>query len=104
MEVIVALLVLVVGVLGVAGLLALTGRTLAGAVRLERAVATAEQVADSLADSAVPVVDGRRTWPGGSVEWQVVGPIDPDGAVQHLRILVADSAGTPIVTAPTVLP
>lgn len=80
-EVLAALLVLDVGLLSVAGLAVTTGRTLAEAVRRERAVAAVSSVADSLAVA-------RRVTPGeapvsgaGKVVWTAAGR-PADGLVQ----------------------
>lgn len=70
LEVVVALVVLEVAVVGAAGTLMLASRTLARAERLERAVALAEGVLDSLGRVPVPT-DSSRGYRGGEVRWQV---------------------------------
>lgn len=79
LEVVVALLVLEVAVLAGVGTLALASNVLAEAQQIERAVALAEGVLDSL--QALPGPDpggeGRAGYAGGSVEWSV----DEAGAV-----------------------
>lgn len=89
-EVLVALLVLELGMLGVAGLVALGGRTLARASLLERALYAAEQVADSLA-RVDEIADGERTLPGGHLRWRVTsgGPEGPSA----VRITAVDAEG-----------
>ena len=76
LEVVVALLVLELGVLGVVGTMVIASRTLGRAERLERAVAEAEGVLDSLS-GATTLEPGQRSFVGGEVEWWV----DGDGAV-----------------------
>jgi hypothetical protein len=69
-EVVVALLVLEVAVVAVGGSLTVASRTLGRAERLERAVALAEGVLDSLA--GVPVAVGAAgAFAGGEVRWEV---------------------------------
>jgi type II secretory pathway pseudopilin PulG len=70
LEVVMALLVLEVAVLGVTGALALASRTLGRAERMERAVALAEGVLDSLDRVAAPV-DGAHGYEGGEVLWAI---------------------------------
>jgi prepilin-type N-terminal cleavage/methylation domain-containing protein len=70
LEVIMALLVLEVAVVGAAGTLTLASRTLGQAERLERAVAQAEGVLDSLRGVSAPT-DGAASYAGGEVRWTV---------------------------------
>ncbi len=70
LEVVVALLVLEVAVVGVVGALALASSTLTQAEVLERAVAEAQGVLDSLAGTRGPRADST-VHPWGSVSWLV---------------------------------
>ncbi len=85
LEVVVSLTVLEVAVVGAAGTLTVAARTLGRAERLERAVASAEGVLDSL--RRVPArVSASLGYRGGDVRWQVgdsgrvvltaLGPVD----------------------------
>ena len=69
-EVVIGLLVLALGVLGAAGILALASATLGRAERLERGVALAEGVLDSLG-AVVSPVDGRASYGSGQVLWRL---------------------------------
>jgi prepilin-type N-terminal cleavage/methylation domain-containing protein len=85
-EVLVALVILEIGVLGAMSLLALAGRTMARAERLENAVAAVEGVADSLTLAAA-IADGSRSLPGGAtLEWRAA----PGGA---FSVRLDDAAG-----------
>jgi prepilin-type N-terminal cleavage/methylation domain-containing protein len=87
LEVVVALVILEVGVLGAAGTLLLASRTLTRAERLERAVAYAAAVLDSLSAGARPGA-GARAHFGGEVRWSV----DSTGAVKIAALAgVADT-------------
>jgi type II secretory pathway pseudopilin PulG len=69
-EVVIALLVLEIAVVGLVGTLVLASSTLTRAETLERAVATAEGVLDSLAHVGV-VVSDSVTLPAARVSWTV---------------------------------
>ena len=71
-EVIVALVVLEVAILGGLGVLALATRTMSLAEAFEIGVATAEGIADSLANGAT-AGGGSRPAGSGVVEWEVAG-------------------------------
>ena len=71
LEVVVALLVLEVAVVGVVGSLVLASATLTRAESLERAVATAEGVLDSLAGASEIRGDSLPHAGGGIVRWSV---------------------------------
>lgn len=87
-EVIVALLVLELGLLAVAGLVSLSTRTLGRAVRVERAVAAIQAVADSLV-GADEVDEGERSAPGTVVRWS---PVDGEvGGLRWLRLRASPS-------------
>lgn len=85
LEVVLALVILEVGVLGVAGTLLLASRTLRRAETLERAVARAEGVLDSLRGGAV-IGSGLVAFEGGEVLWSVT---DSGG----VAVLATDVAG-----------
>jgi Tfp pilus assembly protein PilV len=70
LEVVLALLVLEIGVLGVAGTLLLASTTLTRAETLERAVARAEGVLDSLRSDGAPGLGGAP-FAAGEVVWSV---------------------------------
>ena len=70
MEVVVALLVLEVAVVAAVGTLTVASRTLTEADRLERMVADAEGVLDSLAGESWPTV-GTLVQAGSEVSWVV---------------------------------
>ena len=70
LEVVLALIVLEIGVLGIAGTLYLASTTLRRAETLERAVARAEGVLDSLGRGAEPGA-GRASFSAGEVAWSV---------------------------------
>ena len=76
LEVVVGLLVLALGILGAVGILVLASATLGRAERLERAVALAEGVLDSLGAAILPV-DGTASYGAGEVLWQ----LEPEGGV-----------------------
>jgi Tfp pilus assembly protein PilV len=71
LEVVVALLVLEVAVVGLVSSLVLASATFTRAESLERAVATAEGVLDSLAATTSIVADSLRHSGGGTVKWSV---------------------------------
>ena len=75
-EVVVGLVVLALGILGAVGILVLASATLGRAERLERAVALAEGVLDSLGAVAVPS-DGRASYGPGEVLWR----LEPEGVL-----------------------
>jgi len=87
LEVVMALLVLEVSVVGLVGSLVLASSTLTRAESLERAVATAEGVLDSLAASASILADSVPHAGGGTVRWSV----DDSGRVS-LQATGADGA------------
>lgn len=89
LEVVVALLVLEVAVVGLVSSLVLASATLTRAESLERAVATAEGVLDSLAATASIRADSVPHSGGGTVRWS----LDDSGRV----ILQATEAGGPVV-------
>ncbi len=70
LEVLIALLILEIAVLGVLGTVVVTGQTLGRAALLERAVAKAEGVVDSL-DGAATLESGERAFADGEVAWTV---------------------------------
>lgn len=69
-EVVVALAVLEIAVVGAAGTLTVAARTLGQAERLERAVASAQGVLDSLRGVPVPA-SSSLGYRGGDVRWEV---------------------------------
>jgi len=85
-EVVVALILLEIGVLAAAGTLVLASREMGRAERIERAVATLEMVADSIA-AAGSGADGARAFPGGRVLWSRAGA----GSRAHL--VAVDASG-----------
>jgi len=88
-EVLVALLIMEIGTLGVLGSLVLASGVMRRAETLERAVARAEGVLDSLSADGDPGT-GSRTFLGGEVRWV----IDGRGAV----VLTAlDERGGPLL-------
>ena len=70
LEVVVALLVLALAVLGAVGIVVIASATLGRADRLERAVALAESVLDSLGAVASPA-DGAASYGPGEVLWRL---------------------------------
>lgn len=86
-EVVVALLLLEIGVLGALGLLVIAQRSLTDAERLERGVAAAEGLLDSLALGAAPG-GGTRMLGHDTLTWS----IDGDG---RIRIRLAPGDGSP---------
>jgi prepilin-type N-terminal cleavage/methylation domain-containing protein len=70
LEVVVGLLVLALAVLGAVGILVLASTTLGRADRLERAVALAEGVLDSLGAVASPT-GGGASYGAGEVLWRL---------------------------------
>lgn len=70
LEVVVALVVLEVAVTGTVGVLTVASRTLGRAERLERAVAVAEGVVDSLWRVPAPAGSSLASG-GGEVRWEV---------------------------------
>lgn len=86
LEVVVSLVVLEAAVLGVYGTLVLAARTTSDADRLERAVAEAEGVLDSLAGAPAPT-SGSRELAYGSIRWEV----ESDGGA---TVEVISSGGT----------
>lgn len=83
-EVLVALLVFEIAVVGIVGTLVLASSTLTRAETLERAVATAEGVLDSLAHVDVVVTDSVKL-PTARVTWTV----DESG---RIRLRATDDA------------
>lgn len=95
-EVVVALLLVEVVVFGGIGLLAIASSTLTAAEELERAVALAEGVLDSL--SLAPARDdGAASYLGGEVRWSV----GADGAT---LVAATDSRGRALFEIRAVLP
>ncbi|MEX0979645.1 MAG: prepilin-type N-terminal cleavage/methylation domain-containing protein [Gemmatimonadota bacterium] len=80
-EVVFALVIFTVGLLGVAGMVNVAARTLNGARAMAWAVASAAEVADSLAFWGASG-DGERLWPEGRVRWEVEEDGDP------LRVMI----------------
>lgn len=91
-----ALVVLELAVMGAAGTLVLASRALGRAERLERAVATAEGVIDSLARAPLTGA-GRKSFSGGEVRWSL-----DDSARLSLRALGPE--GTALFDVEAVLP
>jgi type II secretory pathway pseudopilin PulG len=96
LEVVVALLVLEIAVVGLVGTLVLASATLTRAETLERVVATAEGVLDSLAGDASVRADSSVS-AGSTVTWLV----DDSGRV---RVRATDATGSPILDLESVLP
>jgi len=96
LEVVIALLVLELAVVGGVGMLVLASATLGGAERLERAVALAEGVVDSLRRSASPV-DGAVSYGAGEVRWRV-------GAGGEVTLVALGPVGDTLFDLSTVLP
>jgi len=96
LEVVVALLLLEVGVIGALGMLTLSSRALGRAERLERAVAEAEGVLDSLAGS-IPSDDGARAYDGGELRWSLLS-----GGEIHL--VAVGPSGDTLLEVGSVLP
>lgn len=71
LEVVIALVVLEVAVVGLVGSLVLASATLTRAESLERAIATAEGVLDSLLGAGDVLADSIRHAGGGAVRWSV---------------------------------
>ena len=90
LEVVVALLVLEVAVVGLVGSLVLASATLTRAESLERAVATAEGVLDSLAGAAEIHADSVVHTGGGVVRWSV----DDSGRV---RLQATEASGRSVL-------
>jgi type II secretory pathway pseudopilin PulG len=84
LEVVVALLVLEVAVVGLVGSLVLASATLTRAESLERAVATAEGVLDSLAATAIVLAGSVPHSGGGMVRWSV-----DDSGMVHVEATAA---------------
>ena len=95
LEVVVALMVLEVAVVGLVGTLVLASSTLTRAETLERAVATAEGVLDSLARTGAPGADSLR-----STGWTVAWSVDDSG---HARVWAADGTGRALLDFESVL-
>ena len=72
LEVVLALVILEVAVVGAVGTLTLASRNLGSAERLERAVAAAEGILDSLAGVADPQ-SGSGSYPGFGLSWSIDG-------------------------------
>ena len=85
-EVLVAIVVLEVGLLGVVGTLVLAAENMRRAVSLERAVAEAERVYDSLAGDP-STGSGEGSVPGGRLRWSV----SADGTLQVDALTPGDS-------------
>ena len=89
-EVLIALVLLEIGVVGAVGIMALAGRILSDAERVERAVAAVEGVADSLRATHRSPVAGRRSVAGvGRVEWVPLGTAFQVVAVAGADTLIA---------------
>jgi Tfp pilus assembly protein PilV len=97
LEVVVALLVLEVAVVGLIGSLVLASATLTQAESLERAVATAEGILDSLVASPTILADSVAHTGGGTVKWSV----DDSG---HVRVQVTGPSGNLLLDLPSVVP
>jgi Tfp pilus assembly protein PilV len=95
-EIVVALLVLELAVLGSVGMVVLASSALARAERLERAVALAEGVLDSLAVVADPV-GGAASYGAGQVVWAV----EEDGRVM---VVGHGTTGDTILVVHSILP
>ena len=95
LEVVVGLLVLALGVLGAVGILVLASATLGRAERLERAVALAEGVLDSLGAVALPV-DGSASYGAGGVFWR----LEPEG---HVTVVATGPRGDTLFSVESVL-
>lgn len=89
-EVLVGLVVLEVGLLGVAGIVALAAGLLADSARTERALYAAEELADSLAEDAAPS-EGEREVAGGVLRWRVAA--EPGEPLARIRIVAAARDG-----------
>jgi type II secretory pathway pseudopilin PulG len=90
LEVVVALLVLEVAVVGLVGSLVLASATLTRAESLERAVATAEGVLDSLAGAAATLADSIPHAGRGTVRWS----IDDSG---YVRLQATEGRGSVVL-------
>lgn len=99
-EVLVAILVLELALVGVAGMAAVAGRTLADAVRLERAAGAVGEVVDSLALAAA-VESGVRPIRGGWIRWSAADPAAH--GLRTLRVAAVDSAGDPLFEVRTLV-
>lgn len=99
-EVVVALLVLEVGVLGVAGLLALSGRVLTRGMLEERAVYAAEGAVDSLTRVGRPLA-GSRAFPGGRIRWTTPPAVE---GLRRVRIRAVDAGGRSLLSLEALLP
>jgi len=97
LEIVVALVVLEVAVIGLVGSLVLASATLTRAESLERAVATAEGVLDSLAASSSIVGDSIPHSGGGTVKWSV----DDSGRV---RVQATEAGGAVVLDMLAVVP
>jgi hypothetical protein len=96
MEVVVALLVLEVAVLGLVGSLVLASATMTRAESLERTVATAEGLLDSLVGSASVGADSVAQDGGWVVRWS----LDDSGRVS---LLASDPSGAVVLYLPSVV-
>ncbi|HUF76738.1 MAG TPA: hypothetical protein VMM35_10700 [Longimicrobiales bacterium] len=94
-EVVIGLLVLALGVLGAVGVLVLASATLGRADRLERAVALAEGVLDSLGAVAYPA-DGGASYGAGQVLWR----LEPEG---HVTLVATGPSGDTLFSVESVL-
>ena len=97
LEVVVALLVLEVAVVGLVGSLVLASATLTRAESLERAVATAEGVLDSLSRAANIGADSVPHAGGGIVRWSM----DDSGRV---RLQATEASGASVIDLAAVVP
>jgi hypothetical protein len=94
---VIALLVLELGVVGAVGIVVLASATLGRAERLERAVALAEGVLDSLASVPDPGGGSTSDAGGAEVRWSV-------GSEGALTVVALGPLGDTILSLASVLP